>query len=96
MKFERDVRSERAFSLGRRADMSGMKQNRSEVAQLLSQITDEYEAALRGLSGIAYGTSQHDFITAKMENMDQLHQQLQTLVGDNAISLIADRLSALG
>jgi hypothetical protein len=31
-----------------------------------------------------------------MENMGQLHQQLQTLVGDNAISLIADRLSALG
>lgn len=76
--------------------MSGMNENRSEVAQLLSQITDEYEAALRGLSGIAYGTSQHDFITAKMENMGQLHQQLQTLVGDNAISLIADRLSVLG
>lgn len=73
--------------------MPGMNEQHSEVARLLSQISAEYEAAQRGLTGIAYGTSQHDFITARMENMGQLHSQLQTLVGDTAIALIADRLS---
>ena len=47
--------------------------HQSEVARLLSKITAEYEAAQRGLSGLAYGTSQHDFITARMENLGQLH-----------------------
>ncbi len=66
---------------------------RSEVARLLSQISEEYEAAQRGLTGLSYGTSQHEFITARMENMGQLHIQLQSLVGDDAIALIADQLN---
>ncbi len=73
--------------------MLGAQEQRSEVARLLSQISAEYEAAQRGLSGLAYGMSQHDFITARMENMGQLHNQLQTLVGDVAIAMIADRLN---
>jgi hypothetical protein len=69
------------------------EEQRSEVAHLLSQISAEYEAAQRGLTGLSYGTSQHDFITARMENMGQLHNRLQSLVGDVAIAMIADRLS---
>src|SRR5256885_14974700 len=69
------------------------EEHRSEVARLLSQITAEYEAAQRGLTGLAYGTSQHEFITARMENMGQLHGQLQSLVGDIAIAMIADQLN---
>ncbi|MBV9227731.1 MAG: hypothetical protein JOZ18_00355 [Chloroflexi bacterium] len=65
----------------------------SEVARLLSQISAEYEAAQRGLSGLSYGTSQHAFITARMENMGQLHSQLQSIVGDAAIEMIADTLN---
>lgn len=65
----------------------------SEVAKLLSRITEEYEAAQRGLTGLAYGTSKHEFITARMENMGQLHSELQTIVGDSAIALIADVLN---
>jgi hypothetical protein len=68
---------------------------RSEVARLLSQISVEYEAAQRGLTGLAYGASQHDFITARMEHMGQIHDQLQLLVGDAAIEMIANRLSTL-
>ena len=67
---------------------------RSEVSRLLSQISVEYEAAQRGLMGLSYGTSQHDFITARMENMGQIHSQLQLLVGDAAIEMIADQLNA--
>ncbi len=73
--------------------MLGAHEQRSEVARLLSQISEEYEAAQRGLSGLAYGTSQHEFITARMENMGQLHSQLQSLVGDAAIEMIAERLN---
>ncbi len=69
------------------------RDQRSEVARLLSQISAEYEAAQRGLTGLAYGMSQHDFITARMENMGQIHSQLQLLVGDTAIAMIADRLN---
>ena len=73
--------------------MLGYEEHRSEVARLLSKITAEYEAAQRGLTGLAYGTSQHDFITARMDNMGQLHSELQTIVGDSAIALIVDALN---
>jgi len=75
--------------------MQGTSGQHSEVARLLSQISAEYEAARRGLTGLAYGVSQHEFITARMEHMGQLHTQLQSIVGDKAIALIADQLSTL-
>jgi hypothetical protein len=71
------------------------EEQRSEVARLLAQISAEYEAAQRGLTGLAYGTSQHEFITARMENMGQLHSELQSIVGDSAIALVADALNSL-
>jgi hypothetical protein len=69
--------------------------NQSEVARLLEQISAEYEAAQRGLSGLAYGASKHDFITARMENMGHLHNQLQEIVGESAIALVAETLNNL-
>ncbi|MDQ2907707.1 MAG: hypothetical protein M3Y81_29735 [Chloroflexota bacterium] len=68
-------------------------EQRSEVARLLHQIDQEYEAAQRGMSGLAYGVSQHEFITARMEHVGQLHVQLQSIVGDCAIAMIADRIN---
>ncbi len=68
--------------------------HQSEVARILAQINAEYEAAQRGLTGLAYGTSKHAFITARMENMGQLHNQLQSIVGDAAIAMIADALNS--
>ncbi len=73
--------------------MLGASEQRSEVARLLAQISSEYEAARRGLTGLCSGMSQHEFITARMENMGQLHNQLQSLVGDAAIAMIADQLN---
>jgi len=67
----------------------------SEVARLLTQISAEYEAAQRGLTGLAYGTSQHEFITTRMENMGQLHSQLQSIVGDAATTLVVETLNAI-
>jgi hypothetical protein len=67
---------------------ANMNAHRSEVARLLDQIREEYEAAMRGLSGLSQGTSRHSFITTRMENMGKLQTQLDELVGDNAIALV--------
>ena len=66
----------------------------SEVAHILTQIKEEYEAAQRGFTGLAYGTSQHAFITARMEHMSELQSQLLDLVGDAAIPMVADQLNS--
>ena len=39
----------------------------SEVAQLRKPVADEYLLAQWGLTGLAYGTAQHRFITSKEE-----------------------------
>jgi hypothetical protein len=66
----------------------------SEVARLLEQIRAEYEAAGRGLSGLAYGTSRHDFVTQKMNTMGRLHEELKAIVGETpAIALIVEQLN---
>ena len=68
-------------------------ENRSEVARILAQIAQEYEAGHNGLSGLAQGTARHNFITARMENMAKLQNELEKLVGDReAIGLVAQRL----
>ena len=73
--------------------MLGANEQRSEVARLLSQISAEYEAAQNGMTGLAYGSAKHDFITVRMENMGKIHTQLQDIVGDVAIAMIADQLN---
>ncbi len=68
---------------------------KSEVACQLEQIKEEYEAAQRGLSGLAQGTARHAFISAKMQRMRQIHEELQRLVGtEQAIRLVAETLQA--
>jgi hypothetical protein len=64
----------------------------SEVARLLTQIHAEYESATLGLTGLAYGTSQHTVITQKMERISGYHDELKALVGDAAIALVAQYL----
>lgn len=67
----------------------------SEVADLLAQIRVEYEAAQRGLYAPSLGTSQHAFITGKMERMGAIHSELCGLVGEQAIALIAAQLDSM-
>jgi hypothetical protein len=71
-------------------------ENTSEVARILAQIAQEYEAGKSGLQGLAQGVSRHSFITARMENMAKLHKELETLVGEQAIGLVATKLEELG
>ena len=73
--------------------MQEVSEHGSEVARLLTQISAEYQAAQRGLGAFACGTSKHEFISARMARMGRLHDQLQSIVGESAIALIADTLS---
>ncbi|MBA2678889.1 MAG: hypothetical protein H0U76_10920 [Ktedonobacteraceae bacterium] len=67
-----------------------MSENKSEVARLLQQIQEEYEAAQRGLLGLAEGKARHEFISKRFENMSNTHERLKELVGpDGAIALVA-------
>jgi len=70
-------------------------ENKSEVARILAQIAQEYEAGHNGLCGLAQGTARHSFITARMENMARLQHELEKLVGDQAIGMIATRLDQI-
>lgn len=68
----------------------------SDVARLMQQIEREYEAALRGLTGLAI-TAPHEFITARMERIADCHQELQALVGEPAaIQVVAQALEQAG
>jgi hypothetical protein len=66
--------------------------NNSEVARLLQQIREEYTSAVLGLSGLAEGTSKHEVINAKLERISNLHQELQTYVGDEAMTLVVQHM----
>ena len=61
--------------------------HKSEVSQLIHQIELEYEAAQRGLQGLAI-TARHEFITARMENIGTCHESLKELVGEQQASVI--------
>jgi hypothetical protein len=74
--------------------VSNINAQHSEVARLLNQIKEEYEAALRGVSGLAQGISRHSFITTRMENMGKLQIQLDELVGDSSIALVVNCLES--
>jgi hypothetical protein len=65
-----------------------MSQNQSEIARWRQQYEAEYEAAQRGLTGLAFGTARHDFITKKMENMQHCIQELTKMVGPQQTSVI--------
>jgi hypothetical protein len=75
--------------------MSESRENKSEVARILEQISLEYEAAHRSLHAYATGAAKHQFITARMENMGNLHSKLQEIVGDSAIAMVAEALNKL-
>ena len=72
-----------------------MPENQREVARLLAQIDMEYEAAQHGLIGLAAGTRSHQFITARMERISDLHTSLQALVGESATALLAQHLQVM-
>ncbi len=57
-----------------------MNEQKSGVAQLLHQISLEYEAAARGLAGLSEGSAKHSFITARSELIGAYHEQLACVI----------------
>jgi hypothetical protein len=55
---------------------------KSEVARLMRQIDREYGAAERALYGFATGTTRHNFINARMENVSVCFREVREMVGD--------------
>ena len=55
------------------------QENQSEVARLRAQIQAESEAAYLGLYGPSLGITKHAFITARMERLGELHEQLKPI-----------------
>lgn len=71
--------------------MQAKHDNSSEVARLLDQIETECIAARCGLTGFAE-CAKHATITARMENMHRLYQNLHAIVGDDAARLMVECL----
>ena len=66
----------------------------SEVARLLEEIELTYRAAQRGLNGLAEGVPKHEFITKKMEHIEEKRVVLVGIVGsDKAMELIVGVLA---
>ncbi len=61
--------------------------NKSEVACLLEQIDQEYEAAQRGLEGMAM-TARHAFITARMERIAGYYHSLSQVVNSDEVRVL--------
>jgi hypothetical protein len=68
--------------------MSKEEHGQSELAKLLQQINEETTAAQRGFAGYAE-VSKHEFITARMERLGHLQEELEKLVGsEQAVQII--------
>ena len=56
--------------------------NQSEVARLRAQIEQEAQASRSALYGLSSGSSRHEVITAHMERMGALAEELMPLLGN--------------
>jgi hypothetical protein len=60
----------------------------------MDTIEQEYQSAWYGLSGLKLGTSQHEFITARMERIGLAAEELKQLVGeDEAARIVVEQMS---
>lgn len=74
--------------------MSKEERGQSEMAKLLRQFDEEFEAAQQGLLGLAQGTPQHEFITKRMEGMEAAREGIEKIVGpDEATRLIVNQMN---
>ncbi|MBV8822167.1 MAG: hypothetical protein JO125_03465 [Chloroflexi bacterium] len=73
-----------------------MNENKSEVARIREQIDAERAAAERGLFGLAYGVSRHDFITRRMEAVaDEAFRRREQHGDQEALTYMTTAMDAL-
>ena len=69
-------------------------QQEPSVRALLAQFDAEYQAAFRALHSFSQGSSQHKFISQKMENMSAIQGMLTEKIGkDEAARLVVDAMN---
>ena len=67
-----------------------------EFAQLKDRIAADYMAARWGLYGLSCGTSKHQFMTNRMERMQEDNKELASMVGgQQAMVIVAEMLARL-
>jgi hypothetical protein len=65
----------------------------SEIARILQNIEQEYQASKYGLEGLSSGSARHDFITQRTENIGKCHEELVKIVGpEQAIAIVANTI----
>ena len=64
----------------------------TEVAAIREQIRINYEAAVRGLQGVAI-CANHQFISNRMHRIDALHYRLTKYVGEDEATRITAEVS---
>jgi hypothetical protein len=67
----------------------------SEIAQIRETIAREYMAAKWGLTGFAQGSAKHEFISARMERIEEGRKALEVYVGGESIALVAETLDTV-
>jgi hypothetical protein len=67
----------------------------SEIAKIRETIAREYMAAKWGLAGFAQGSAKHEFISARMERIEEGRKALEAYVGGEAIALVAETLDTV-
>jgi hypothetical protein len=72
--------------------MSQDESNKSEVARIRAQIAAESQAAWQAMHGPAI-VAQHQIITARLERIGMLHEQLQE-IDEGATQFLVDTLQA--
>ena len=63
----------------------------SDIARVRRQIEEEMEAMEQGFKGLASGNARHDFIQARMRNIDTQQKDLEKLVGkSDAVNIVCE------
>ena len=64
----------------------------SEIVRLSQQFAREFQAAQMAAKGLVVGSARHEFITKRMENMENIRRELAQVVGDQAATEAMVRL----
>lgn len=71
-----------------------LERNESQIRRLLQTIDQDYCAAFLGFSGLSLGSSKHEFINHRMDQIGVAGKQLVELVGeDEAGRLIVQQMN---
>ena len=66
--------------------------HKSEVARIREEIELQLEAMQRARYGFASGSARHSFIRARMDRIDEYHQELTDTIGEQDADQLVSNL----